>query len=89
MVRSPVVWVMRNKIHSPRGGQDASGPEPQRLTTSHLFFHVCQDGIHFCHHVLCVVHTEAHWRFKLEDVPPRTISAQQNVVVFQSEERKW
>lgn len=43
----------------------------------------CQDGIHLCHHVSCVVHTEAHWGFKFQNVPPRAICAQQNVVLFQ------
>lgn len=57
--------------------------EPQRLATSHLLFHVSQNGIQLCHHLPCIVQAEAHWGFKLQDVPPRAISAQQNVVLLQ------
>lgn len=42
-----------------------------------------QNGIQFCHHLPCIVQAEAHWGFKLQDVPPRAISAQQNVVLLQ------
>lgn len=43
----------------------------------------CQDGVQLCHHVLCVVQAEAHRWLKFQDVPSRTISAQQNVVLLQ------
>lgn len=43
----------------------------------------CQDGVQLSHHVLCVVQAEAHRWLKFQDVPPRTVSAQQNVVLLQ------
>lgn len=33
--------------------------------------------------MLCIVQAEAHWRLELQDVPPRAISAQENVVLLQ------
>lgn len=42
-----------------------------------------QNGIQLCHHLPSIVQAEAHWGFKLQDVPPRAISAQQNVVLLQ------
>lgn len=83
--------------HLPRHGQEWGRHGPLGCFTStcsrlgsrvlvscpHGFQLTCQDGVQLCHHVLCVVQAEAHRWLKFQDVPPRTISAQQNVILLQ------